>query len=167
MIFSTDCSQSIGLQSVLKTRVKTSKLFALQASPYKGSKPWVNLDAFVFSKYHARTTQVRARYVRESEHLVDHMLVNLVLLYSCQLPLGNEELGELWVTYRSQKKLENQNSDFGLRQQIKLIELRWLTRSEFWFSMVQLRKSRHNVPNPDSVPPVYPFLPILLLQNKN
>jgi hypothetical protein len=29
--------------------VKTFKLFALQASPYKGSKPWVNLDAFVFS----------------------------------------------------------------------------------------------------------------------
>jgi hypothetical protein len=52
VIFSTDCSRSIGLQSVLKTRVKTSKLFALQASPYKGSKPWVNLDAFVFSKYH-------------------------------------------------------------------------------------------------------------------
>jgi hypothetical protein len=49
VIFSTDCSQSIGLQSVLKPRVKTPKLFALQASPYKGSKQRVNLDAFVFS----------------------------------------------------------------------------------------------------------------------
>jgi hypothetical protein len=49
VILSTDCSQSMGLQSVLKTRFKTSKLFALQASPYKGSKPRVNLDAFIFS----------------------------------------------------------------------------------------------------------------------
>ena len=49
MIFSTDCSQSMGLQSVLKIRVKTSKLFALRASPYKGSKPRVNLDLFGFS----------------------------------------------------------------------------------------------------------------------
>jgi hypothetical protein len=39
----------MGLQSVLKTRAKTSKLFALQASPCKGSKPRVNLDEFVFS----------------------------------------------------------------------------------------------------------------------
>jgi hypothetical protein len=39
----------MGLQSVLKIRGKTSKLFALQASPYKGSKPWVNLDPFIFS----------------------------------------------------------------------------------------------------------------------
>jgi hypothetical protein len=49
VIFSTDCGQSKGLQSVLKTGVKTFKLFALQAPPYKGSKPRVNLDAFVFS----------------------------------------------------------------------------------------------------------------------
>jgi hypothetical protein len=52
VIFSTDCShcaESMGLQSVLKTRVKTSKLFALQASPYKGSKLRVNLDACIFS----------------------------------------------------------------------------------------------------------------------
>jgi hypothetical protein len=36
LIFSTDCSQSMGLQSVIKIRSKTSKLFALHASPYKG-----------------------------------------------------------------------------------------------------------------------------------
>jgi hypothetical protein len=58
VIFSTDCSQSMGLQSVLKTRVKTSKLFAPQASPYKGSKLRVNLDVFVFS------TIVRTAYVQ-------------------------------------------------------------------------------------------------------
>ena len=37
LIFSTDCSQSMGQQSVIKIRGKTSKLFALHASPYKGS----------------------------------------------------------------------------------------------------------------------------------
>ena len=37
LIFSTDCSQPMGLQSVIKIRGKTSKLFALHASPYKGS----------------------------------------------------------------------------------------------------------------------------------
>ena len=37
LIFSTDCSQSMGLQSVIKIRGKTSKLFALHASPYKGT----------------------------------------------------------------------------------------------------------------------------------
>jgi hypothetical protein len=35
LIFSTDCSQPMGLQSVIKIRGKTSKLFALHASPYK------------------------------------------------------------------------------------------------------------------------------------
>jgi hypothetical protein len=49
-IFSTDCSQSMGLQSVLKIRAKTLKLFALQASPCKGSKPRADLDAFIFSR---------------------------------------------------------------------------------------------------------------------
>jgi hypothetical protein len=39
----------MGLQSVLKIRGETSKLSAPQASPYKGSKPRVNLDPFVFS----------------------------------------------------------------------------------------------------------------------
>jgi hypothetical protein len=37
LIFSTDCSQPMGLQSVIKIRGKTSKLFALHASPYKGA----------------------------------------------------------------------------------------------------------------------------------
>ena len=37
VIFSTDCSQPMGLQSVIKIRGKTSKLFALHASPYKGA----------------------------------------------------------------------------------------------------------------------------------
>ena len=37
LIFSTDCSQPMGLQSVIKIRGKTSKLFALHKSPYKGS----------------------------------------------------------------------------------------------------------------------------------
>jgi hypothetical protein len=42
LIFSTDCSESMGLQSVIKIRGKTSKLFALHASPYKGSTPgWI------------------------------------------------------------------------------------------------------------------------------
>ena len=50
LIFSTDCSQSTGLQSVPKIRAKTLKLFALQASPHKGSKPRVNLDRFDFSR---------------------------------------------------------------------------------------------------------------------
>ena len=56
-IFSTDCSQPMGLQSVLKTRGKTSKLFALQRTSIAifGSKPQVNFDAFVFSKYIAAT----------------------------------------------------------------------------------------------------------------
>jgi hypothetical protein len=53
LIFSLGCSQSMGLQSVLKIGAKTSKLFALKAwlkaSPYKGSKPRVNLDRFDFS----------------------------------------------------------------------------------------------------------------------
>ena len=49
VIFSTDCRQSMGLQYVLKIRVKTSKFFALRASPNKGSKPRVNLEHFVFS----------------------------------------------------------------------------------------------------------------------
>jgi hypothetical protein len=40
LIVSTDCSQSMGLQSVIKTRCKTSKRFALHASPYKGSTPY-------------------------------------------------------------------------------------------------------------------------------
>ena len=35
VIFSTDCSQSMGLQSVLKIRAKTLKLFALHALPCK------------------------------------------------------------------------------------------------------------------------------------
>jgi hypothetical protein len=42
----------MGLQSVLKYTVKTSKLFALQASAYKGSKLRVNLNVFVFSRAH-------------------------------------------------------------------------------------------------------------------
>ena len=49
LIFSTDRSQLMWLQSVLKIRCKTSKLFALHASPCKGSKPRVYLDPFVFS----------------------------------------------------------------------------------------------------------------------
>jgi hypothetical protein len=49
VIFSADWSQSMGLQSVLKIRVKTSNLFELGASPYQGSKPRVNLDPFFFS----------------------------------------------------------------------------------------------------------------------
>jgi hypothetical protein len=39
----------MGLQSLLKIRVKTSKLFALRASPYKGSEPRADLDEFIFS----------------------------------------------------------------------------------------------------------------------
>jgi hypothetical protein len=39
----------MGLQSVLKIRAKTSKLFALQASPCKGSKPRADLEQFIFS----------------------------------------------------------------------------------------------------------------------
>jgi hypothetical protein len=39
----------MALHSVLKIRVKTSKLFALRASPYKGSKPRVKLKQFIFS----------------------------------------------------------------------------------------------------------------------
>jgi hypothetical protein len=35
LIFSTDCSQSMGLQSVIKIRGKTSKLFALPTSPFQ------------------------------------------------------------------------------------------------------------------------------------
>jgi hypothetical protein len=62
VIFSTDCSQSMGLQSMVKFRDKTSKLFELQASPYKGSKPRVNLDQFVFSRYgHGYSEHVRDR----------------------------------------------------------------------------------------------------------
>ena len=42
LIFSIGCSQSMGLQSVLKIGAKTSKLFALKASPYKGSSTgWI------------------------------------------------------------------------------------------------------------------------------
>jgi hypothetical protein len=41
----------MGLQSVLKIRAKTSKLFALlvQALPCKGSKPRAHLEPFIFS----------------------------------------------------------------------------------------------------------------------
>jgi hypothetical protein len=49
VIYSSDCSQSMGLQSVLKIRVKTLKLFALRASHCKGSQPRVNLKQFIFS----------------------------------------------------------------------------------------------------------------------
>jgi hypothetical protein len=49
LIFSIDCSQSMGLQSVLKIRGKTSINFALQASQYKGSKSRAHLDPFIFS----------------------------------------------------------------------------------------------------------------------
>ena len=35
LIFSTDCSQPMGLQSVIKIRGKTSKLFALHSSPFQ------------------------------------------------------------------------------------------------------------------------------------
>jgi hypothetical protein len=49
LIFSTDCSQSMGLQSVLKIRAKTLKLFALQVLPCKGSKPRAHLEHFIFS----------------------------------------------------------------------------------------------------------------------
>jgi hypothetical protein len=35
LIFSPDCSQSMGLQSVIKIRGKTKKLFALPASPFQ------------------------------------------------------------------------------------------------------------------------------------
>ena len=38
---------------------------------------------------------------------------------------------------------------------IKIIELYAMTKSEFWFSMIWLRKNKHNVQDPDSVPPVY------------
>ena len=51
VIFSTDCRQSMGLQSVLKIRVKTAKLFALRASSYKGSRPRADLDLLIFSRY--------------------------------------------------------------------------------------------------------------------
>jgi hypothetical protein len=40
LIVSTDCSKSMGLQSVIKIRCKTSKKIALHASPYKGSTPY-------------------------------------------------------------------------------------------------------------------------------
>ena len=40
LIFSTDCSQTMGLQSVIKIRGKTSKLFALHASPFQWSTPY-------------------------------------------------------------------------------------------------------------------------------
>jgi hypothetical protein len=51
LIFSTDCSYSMELQSVLKIRAKTSKLFAPHALPCKGSKPRANLEHFMFSTY--------------------------------------------------------------------------------------------------------------------
>jgi hypothetical protein len=35
LIFSTDCSQPMGLQSVIKIRGKTKKLFALPESPFQ------------------------------------------------------------------------------------------------------------------------------------
>ena len=65
LIFSTDWSQSMRLQSVLKIRCKTSKLFALHASPYKGSKPRVYLDPFVFS------TRYRWRFSDSTDHTSD------------------------------------------------------------------------------------------------
>ena len=65
VIFSTDCSQSMGLQSGLEIRFKTSKLFALRASPCKGSKPRVNLEQFVFS---TRVIQGRSATKRDLLH---------------------------------------------------------------------------------------------------
>ena len=40
LIFSTDCSQPMGLQSVIKIRGKTSKLFALHSSPFQWSSTY-------------------------------------------------------------------------------------------------------------------------------
>jgi hypothetical protein len=58
---------------------------------------------------------------------------------------------------------ERHESKFGLRHGIKLIELYAMTKSEFLFSMIRLRKSNHNVRDPDSVPPVYSFSPNYLV----
>ena len=84
MIFSTDCSQSMGLQSVLKVRVKTSKLFALQAPPYEGSKPRVNLDAFIFSTStivakNVRSCEFAIRSSRASELIYEGRVVKIVV----------------------------------------------------------------------------------------
>ena len=58
LIFSTDCSQTVGLQSVIKIRGKTSKLFALHASPYKGSTPgWILVTLKILQYRYGRTGQ--------------------------------------------------------------------------------------------------------------
>ena len=72
MIFSTDYPVD-GLQSLLKIRGKPSKLFALKASPHKGSKQRVNLNAFVFS------TIVVSRILQLLLNLV-YPLLNLVCI---------------------------------------------------------------------------------------
>jgi hypothetical protein len=52
LIFITDCRQPMGLQSVIKIRGKTSKLFALHASPYKGSTPgWILATVKIILKF--------------------------------------------------------------------------------------------------------------------
>jgi hypothetical protein len=68
LILSTDCSHSIGLQSVLKIMAKTLKFFAPQTSPYKGSEPRVNLDPFVFSTRSSplTKTQIYCRVDRDN-----------------------------------------------------------------------------------------------------
>jgi hypothetical protein len=78
LIFSTEWSQSMLLQSVLKIRCKTSKLFALHASPCKGSKPRVYLDPFVFS------TRYRWRFSDSTDHTSDFWVLYLLQLYSIQ-----------------------------------------------------------------------------------
>jgi hypothetical protein len=96
VIFSTDCSQSMGLQSVLKIRVKTSETFALGASPYKGSKPWVNSKRFVFSRY-VLASSTRSRLYRvyiyscRSKHVISSMVP-----YHCET-FNSEN----WVLYIS------------------------------------------------------------------
>ncbi len=49
----------------------------------------------------------------------------------------------------------HRKSKFRLRHGIKLTEIYAMTKSEFGFYMIRVGKSKHNVPNPDSVPPVY------------
>ena len=50
------------------------------------------------------------------------------------------------------------------KTKLRTSELFSWTKSNFWFSTIRQKKSHHNVRDPDSVPPVYSLLPILLLR---
>jgi hypothetical protein len=71
-----------------KIRVKTSKLFALRASPYKGSKPRVNFEQFVFSSTMAILAlhpTCKPTGLQLQTSLAMEVLENVAKVYRCEI----------------------------------------------------------------------------------